>query len=213
MGCQGLENRSQNAPLRRLPVPSQRPSQSPSRSAILLSELQVLLPLMALPLKTPAKPLATTLAFWKSSGGISNQQAASITWYDLCRPNFGQKTPENYFCTSDVWEPLKQVLWASRDVIISSQICGSNVQRFCTLGDGCWLPIKHWNRQKTRDFKAPTGDRVSLAEPENAREFWWGLSLVKRVWVSEFDPQCRNPCLWCLPILSDSSDFMCRKVA
>ena len=40
----------------------------------------------------------------------------------------------------DVWEPLKQVLWASRDVIISSQICGSNVQRFFTLGDGCWLP-------------------------------------------------------------------------
>ena len=42
----------------------------------------------------------------------------------------------------DVWEPLKQVFWASRDVIISSQIRGSNVQRFSTLGDGCCLPSK-----------------------------------------------------------------------
>ena len=70
----------------------------------------------------------------------SNQQAASNTWCDFFRPNFGQKTPE-IISVHDVWEPLKQVLWASRDVIISSQICGSNVQRFFTLGDGCWLPI------------------------------------------------------------------------
>ena len=41
----------------------------------------------------------------------------------------------------DVWEPLKQALWASRDVIISGQICVSKLQRFFTLGDGCWLPI------------------------------------------------------------------------
>ena len=40
-----LENQSQNAPLRGLPVPSQRPSQS----AIFLAELRVLLPL-----QTPA---------------------------------------------------------------------------------------------------------------------------------------------------------------
>ena len=33
----------------------------------------------------------------------------------------------------------KQALCASCDVIISGQICGSNVQRFFTLGDGCWL--------------------------------------------------------------------------
>ena len=56
---------------------------------------------------------------------------------------FGQmsarKRPE-IISVHDVWEPLKQVLLASRDVIISSQICGSNVQRFFTLGDGCWLP-------------------------------------------------------------------------
>ena len=39
-----------------------------------------------------------------------------------------------------VWEPLKQALLASRDVIISSQICVSKLQRFLTLGDGCWLP-------------------------------------------------------------------------
>ena len=40
----------------------------------------------------------------------------------------------------DVLEPLKQALLASRDVIISSQICGSNLQKVFTLGDGCWLP-------------------------------------------------------------------------
>ena len=41
----------------------------------------------------------------------------------------------------DVLEPLKQALLASRDAIISSQICGSNLQKVFTLGDGCWLPI------------------------------------------------------------------------
>ena len=41
----------------------------------------------------------------------------------------------------DVLEPLKQALWASRNVIISSQICGSNLQKVFTLGDGCWLPM------------------------------------------------------------------------
>ena len=41
----------------------------------------------------------------------------------------------------DVLEPSKQALLASRDVIISSQICGSNLQKVFTLGDGCWLPI------------------------------------------------------------------------
>ena len=46
-----LENWPQNAPLRGLPA--QRPSQSPSQSAIFLSELQVLLPLIVLPLETP----------------------------------------------------------------------------------------------------------------------------------------------------------------
>ena len=57
---------------------------------------------------------------------------------------FGQisarKRPE-IISVHDVWEPLKRVLLASRDVIVSSQICGSNVQRFFTLGDGCWLPM------------------------------------------------------------------------
>ena len=36
----------------------------------------------------------------------------------------------------DVLEPLKQALLASRDVKISSQICGSNLQKVFTLGDG-----------------------------------------------------------------------------
>ena len=37
--------------------------------------------------------------------------------------------------------PLKQALLASRDVIISSQICVLKFHRFFTLGDGCWLPV------------------------------------------------------------------------
>ena len=41
----------------------------------------------------------------------------------------------------DVLEPLKQALLASRDVILSSQICVLKLQRVFTLGDGCWLPI------------------------------------------------------------------------
>ena len=41
----------------------------------------------------------------------------------------------------DVLEPLKQALLASRDMIISSQSCGSNLQKVFTLGDGGWLPI------------------------------------------------------------------------
>ena len=40
-----------------------------------------------------------------------------------------------------VLEPL-QVLSASRDAIISGQICGSKLQRVFTLGDGCWLLAK-----------------------------------------------------------------------
>ena len=54
--------------------------------------------------------------------------------------NFGQKMPK-MISLHDVLEPLKQALLASRDVIISSRICGSNLQKVFTLGDGCWLPI------------------------------------------------------------------------
>ena len=39
------------------------------------------------------------------------RQEASITWCDLFRPKFGQKTP-NITTSHDVLEPLKQVLWA-----------------------------------------------------------------------------------------------------
>ena len=46
----------------------------------------------------------------------------------------------------DVWEPLKQALLASRDVIISSQIYVSKLHNFFTLGDGCWLPnLEVWH--------------------------------------------------------------------
>ena len=67
------------------------------------------------------------------------RQEAYITWCDLFRPKFGPKTPR-IITSHDVLEPLKQVLSASRDVIISGQICGSKLQTFFTLGDGCWLP-------------------------------------------------------------------------
>ena len=43
--------------------------------------------------------------------------------------NFGQKMPK-IISLHDVLEPLKQALLASRDVIISSQICSSNLQKF-----------------------------------------------------------------------------------
>ena len=46
----------------------------------------------------------------------------------------------------DVLEPLKQALLASLDVIISSQICVSKLQRVFTLGDGCWLPMVSCSR-------------------------------------------------------------------
>ena len=70
---------------------------------------------------------------------VKYRQEASITWCDLFWPNFGQKMPK-IISLHDVLEPLKQALLASRDVIISSQICGSNLQKVFTLGDGCWLP-------------------------------------------------------------------------
>ena len=59
-------------------------------------------------------------------GQNQNRQEASITWCDLFWPKFGQKM----ISLHDVLEPLKQALFASRDVINSSQICGSNLQTF-----------------------------------------------------------------------------------
>ena len=50
-----------------------------------------------------------------------------------------QEMPK-FFTSHDVVEPLKQVLWASRDVMISGRIWGSKSQRVFALGDGCWLP-------------------------------------------------------------------------
>ena len=42
----------------------------------------------------------------------------------------------------DVLKPLKQAVLASRDVIISGQICGSKLQRVFTFGDGCCVSYK-----------------------------------------------------------------------
>ena len=59
----------------------------------------------------------------------------------------GQNLPK-MISLHDLLEPLKQALWASRDVIISSQICVSKLQRVFTLGDGCWLPNLHFLQQR-----------------------------------------------------------------
>ena len=53
----------------------------------------------------------------------------------LLAKTFGQKMPK-IISLHDVLEPLKQALLASRDVIISSQICGSKLQKVFTLDDG-----------------------------------------------------------------------------
>ena len=47
--------------------------------------------------------------------------------------NLAQKMPKS-ITSHDVPEPLKQVLSASRDVIISGQVCGSKLQRVFTFG-------------------------------------------------------------------------------
>ena len=52
-----------------------------------------------------------------------------------------RKTPEILTNMTDVLEPLKQALLASRDVKIPSHIFGLKLKRVFTLGDGCWLPL------------------------------------------------------------------------
>ena len=55
---------------------------------------------------------------------------------------FSSRAKENTRNHHITWrlEPSIHSLLASHDVIISSQICSSNLQRVLTLGDGCWLP-------------------------------------------------------------------------
>ena len=64
----------------------------------------------------------------------------------------------------DVLEPLKQALLASRDVIISSQICASNLQKVFTLGDGCWLPI-HTCCDPQPQLRKTLSQKTSLGQP------------------------------------------------
>ena len=81
------------------------------------------------------------------------QQDTSITWCDVFRPTSAQKLPET-ITSHDVLEPLKEALLASRDVIISSQNCGSNRRRLFTLSDACCLPR---NTAKSYDLEASCG--------------------------------------------------------
>ena len=113
--------------------------------------------------------------------GVGGRQEASITWCDLFWPKFGQKMPKS-ISLHDVLEPLKQALWASRDVIISSQICGSKLQKVFTLGDGCWLPM---GGGKVRYVPRNHGNQTFLAGylrilpgyPGDARKVWEKKSL------------------------------------
>ena len=76
---------------------------------------------------------------FSSAGSIHH-----VMWSFLAK--IWQKKPK-IISLHDVLEPLKQALLASRDVIISSQICGSNLQKVFTLGDGCWLPFSQAPRK------------------------------------------------------------------
>ena len=92
----------------------------------------------------------------------TNQQEASIstiTWCDLFRPKLAKKNTKS-ITLHDVLELLKQALSASRDVITSSQICDSKLQRVFTLG-------LQWRRKvtgaldgKSLEVKGALGNRV-----------------------------------------------------
>ena len=59
----------------------QRPSQSPSQSAIFLSELRVVLPLIVLPLKTPtSSTFARSYSVWKKSTKIDFSAPETAGW-------------------------------------------------------------------------------------------------------------------------------------
>ena len=74
----------------------------------------------------------------KNSGILSAGRIHHVMWFFF--EILAQKTPE-IISVHDVWEPWKQALLASRDVIISSQFAARIRRGFFTLGDGCWLPI------------------------------------------------------------------------
>ena len=88
--------------------------------------------------------------------------------------NLAKKMPK-IISLHDVLEPLKQALLASRDVIISSQICGSNSQKVFTLGDRCCLPkegllhsanLQGWPRSHTAGAIMTRRHRAMLKEKE-----------------------------------------------
>ena len=78
----------------------------------------------------------------------------------------------------DVLEPLKQVRSASRDVIISGQICGLKFQEVFTLGDGCWLQsTEHQKSLKLGKSSPPkVGPRPPSFQTPKFRGFEKGLA-------------------------------------
>ena len=67
-----------------------------------------------------------------------------ITKHYCHRQGNAPKTPE-LIISHGILEPLKQELLASRNVVFSSQIHGSKLQRVFALCDECWLSITSKN--------------------------------------------------------------------
>ena len=77
----------------------------------------------------------------------------------------------------DVWEPCKQVLLASRDVIIPSQFAARIRRGFFTLGDGCWLPTLVSSPKTAHIGRNQSSDAGALVCSAPPREFQPLLSL------------------------------------
>ena len=65
-------------------------------------------------------------------------------------------------------EPVKQALLASRDVMISSQICGTKLQSVFTLGDRCWLLINNWREPDNLVVSQHPGPELATTPASNS---------------------------------------------
>ena len=143
-----------------------------------------------------------------ANGRLRQNSAARIHHVMWSFPaKFRPKNARNYFCTWRLWA-FKTSILASRDVMISSQICVSKFQSFFTLGDGCWLP------------KTSLAIANAMAWCTQLPALWWPCALyeslppqaagkhekrrrrhVASVWHAAVDPAFRNTgtMAFCLP--------------